>query len=193
MIKIEVDQESLKYVQARLGTMQNKAPQVISAALNETARSARVKLSDGARSKYIVKSGGVKSSMKIRRATYGRLEAEVISQGSPVKIEKFKVTAPASGAKAQVLKSGGLKSLIKGNLKAFAAGMTRGHPGNVHNGIYQRKGKSRLPIKSFYGPSAAKMVEKVYGGGDGAGIALKPKIESVLQKNIERQIRRLTS
>ena len=125
MIKIEVDQESLKYVQARLGTMQKKAPQVISAALNETARSARVKLSDGARSKYIVKSGGVKSSMKIRRATYGRLEAEVISQGSPVKIEKFKVTAPASGAKAQVLKSGGLKSLIKGNLKAFAAGMTR--------------------------------------------------------------------
>lgn len=44
MIRIEVDQESLRYVQNRLGVMRNKAPQVIASALNDTARSGRQKL-----------------------------------------------------------------------------------------------------------------------------------------------------
>ena len=75
MIRIEVDQESLRYVQNRLGVMRNKAPQVISSALNDTARSARMKLSSGAKSRYIVKSGASKGNMTIKRATYSRLQA----------------------------------------------------------------------------------------------------------------------
>lgn len=193
MIVVEIDQASLKQVQARLGIMRDKAPMVIAAALNDTARSGRTKLSQGVRTGYVVKSGASKANMKIRRATYGHLEASITAQGSPIKLEKFKVTAPWSGAKGQVLKSGGLKAIVNqhGN-KAFAAGMTRGHPGKVHNGIYQRKEeKGRLPIKSFYGPSSAKMVEKTYDGEGGAGKAMKPEIEKDLQKNINRQIRRL--
>lgn len=192
MIRIEVDQESLRYVQNRLGVMRNKAPQVIASALNDTARSGRQKLTTGVRAGYIVKSGAAKSNMKIRRATYGRLQATITAQGSPIKLEKFKVTAPWSGAKGQVLKSSGLKALVNSHgIKAFAAGMSKGHPGSVHNGIYQRRGKSRLPIKSFYGPSSAKMVEKTYDGEGGAGRAIKPEIEKDLQKNIDRQIKRL--
>ena len=192
MIRIEVDQESLRYVQNRLGVMRNKAPQVIASALNDTARSGRQKLTTGVRAGYIVKSGAAKSNMKIRRATYGRLQATITAQGSPIKLEKFKATAPWSGAKGQVLKSSGLKALVNSQgIKAFAAGMSKGHPGIVHNGIYQRRGKSRLPIKSFYGPSSAKMVEKTYDGEGGAGRAIKPEIEKDLQKNIDRQIKRL--
>lgn len=192
MIRIEVDQESLRYVQNRLGVMRNKAPQVIASALNDTARSGRQKLTTGVRAGYIVKSGAAKSNMKIRRATYGRLQATITAQGSPIKLEKFKVTAPWSGAKGQVLKSSGLKDLVNSQgIKAFAAGMSKGHPGSVHNGIYQRRGKSRLPIKPFYGPSSAKMVEKTYDGEGGAGRAIKPEIEKDLQKNIDRQIKRL--
>lgn len=193
MIRVEVDQESLRYVQNRLGLMRSKAPQVISSALNDTARSARMKLSSGVKSRYIVKSGESKGNMTIKRATYSRLQATITAQGSPIQIEKFKVTVPRTGAKFQVLKSSGLKAIVNkyGN-KAFAAGMTRGHPGKVHNGIYQRvEEKGRFPIKSFYGPSSAKMVEKVYRGESGAGQAMKPEIDKLLQKNIERQIKRL--
>ena len=192
MIRVEVDQESLRYVQNRLGVMRNKAPQVIASALNDTARSGRQKLTTGVRAGYIVKNGAAKSNMKIRRATYGRLQATITAQSSPIKLEKFKVTAPWSGAKGQVLKSSGLKALVNSQgIKAFAAGMSKGHPGSVHNGVYQRRGKSRLPIKSFYGPSSAKMVEKTYDGEGGAGRAIKPEIEKDLQKNIDRQIKRL--
>ena len=93
MIRVEVDQESLRYVQNRLGLMQRKAPQVISAALNDTARSARVTLATKARETYTVKSANFKGEMKIRRATYSRLTAEIKSQGKPLKLASFRTSA----------------------------------------------------------------------------------------------------
>ena len=90
MITFQVDQASLQHVQKKLGTMQSKAPIVISRALNKTAVSARQRLANRAQQAYTVKSGGFKKDMQIKKATTGTLVAEIRSQGRPLKITKFK-------------------------------------------------------------------------------------------------------
>ena len=192
MITVEVDRQMLRYVQKRLGEMQSQAPKVISRALNDTARTGRVSLTKGVQQRYVAKTGATKRNMHIKKATYGSLEAIITAQGKTMGLSKFKATAPYSGAKAKVLRSSGLKKLVnaQGN-KAFAAGVTTGHPGVVHKGIFQRLGKNRFPIKEPQGPSSAKMVEIVYSGERGVANAVKPEIEKTLKKNIDRHIKGL--
>ena len=184
MIEYQVDEQMLEEVQAKLGEMSRKAPTVISRALNKVAVTARVDLANKAQATYTVKSGGFKKDMTIRKASAGRLEAVIHSQGKPLTIDKFHTTfAKKSGAKANIIKGGGLKQLIKGNIKAF-----RGEMGNEHKGIFQREGSARLPINQLYSNSIPKMIgneEKVYG-------VVKPSIDRNLQHYVEQQIELLT-
>ena len=69
--------------------MSRKAPTVISRALNKVAVTARVDLANKAQATYTVKSGGFKKDMTIRKASAGRLEAVIHSQGKPLSITKF--------------------------------------------------------------------------------------------------------
>ena len=80
MITYQVDQASLQRVQRKLGTMQSKAPIVISRALNKTAVSARQRLATRAQAAYTVKSGGFKKDMQIKKASSGNLVAEIRSR-----------------------------------------------------------------------------------------------------------------
>lgn len=175
MIVVEVDKKSLHAVETALGKMKSQAPKVIARAANDTARSARVKLAQKAQEAYTVKSAGFKSRMKIKWATAGSMTAIITAQGRTLTLTRFKTSAPASGAKAQVVKAGGLKKLIKGNIKAW-----KGSNGQ----IMQRKTEKRYPLKVLRSNSVPVMLgseQRVYG-------IVRPKIESDLQKNIERQI-----
>ena len=183
MIEYQVDEQMLEEGQAKLGEMSRKAPTVISRALNKVAVTARVDLANKAQATYTVKSGGFKKDMTIRKASAGRLEAVIHSQGRPLDIDKFHVTAPQkAGAKANIIKGNGLKQLIKGNIKAFKG------KGDLHGKIYQRVGKERKPIKKLKSNSIPKMIgneEKVYG-------VVKPSIDRNLQHYVEQQIELLT-
>lgn len=178
MIRVEVDAASLSRVQKKLGTMKSKAPQVIAKGLNQTAKQARKRLAEKAQQAYTVKTGKFNKNMKIKNATAGNLEAEIRSQGKPMNITNFKYSAPASGAKSQIVASGGLKQLIMGNIKAFKG----------KNGlIWQRRSAARMPVKPLKSNSIPIMIgseKRVYG-------IVKPHIESDLKKNIEKQIKAL--
>ena len=92
---------------------------------------------------------------------------------------KYKDNTSTDAARGKVLKASGLKSLQKGNLKAFITKF-----GSGHVSVVQRKGTSRLPLKKLLSPSIPTMVgneAKVYG-------IVKPNIEKNLQKNIQKQI-----
>ena len=178
MIRVEVDAASLSRVQKKLGVMKSKAPVVISRALNKTAVSARQRLATRAQQAYTVKSGKFKKNMEIKRATSGNLEAVIRSEGKPLNVTNFKYTAPKSGAKSQIVASGGLKQLIMGNIKAFKG----------KNGlIWQRRSESRKPIKVLKSNSIPIMIgseKRVYG-------LEKKNIESDLKKYVEAQIKLL--
>lgn len=183
MIEYQVDEQMLEEVQAKLGEMSRKAPTVISRALNKVAVTARVDLANKAQATYTIKTGGFKKDMTIRKASAGRLEAVIHSEGRPIDIDRFHTTAAKkSGAKANIIKGGGLKQLIKGNIKAF-----RGK-GDLHGKIYQRLGKERNPIKKLRSNSIPKMIgneQRVYG-------VVKPSIDRNLQHYVEQQIELLT-
>ena len=175
MIEVRVDEASRAYVEKRLGDMQQKAPVVISRALNKTATSARVRLARRAQQAYTVKTGGFNKDMQIDKANAGKLEATIRSHGQPLSINRFKYTAPKSGAKADITRSG---------LKALRGSKNIGAFRGIGGHIFQRKGRSRLPIKKLFSNSVPAMIgseRRVYG-------LEKENINRDLKKNIEAQI-----
>lgn len=183
MIEFEFDQKTVQQVEKKLGDMKKKTPQVMKDALNKTAKQARTDLRRKAQETYTVKAGKFNKAMTIKNATAGNLTAIIETSGSPLKIIDYQVKMNKAGeVKARILKTGGLKLLQKGGIKAFKAEMKNGH-----KGIFQRKGSERLPIKELYSNSIPVMIgneKRVYG-------IVEPKIRDHLKKNIEGQISRV--
>lgn len=177
-MSITIEVERVREVEKRLGDAADKAPKVIAVALNRTARKAVRILAKQAQSKYTIKTTGFVKDMHVKTANYSNLTATIESEGETHVLTHFKYSAPQSGAKAQVLKEGGLKALNKGGIKAFQG----------KNGlIWQRKGEARQPVKVLHSNSVPKMIESkkhVYG-------LKQDEIGSILEKNINQQIARI--
>ena len=168
MIEFEVDQTQLQRIELKLKDMKAKAPQALKNAVNATARDAKKDLADKAKETYAVKSPRFKKAIAQKNATASNPTATLKITGAVNELAdfKYKDNTSTDAARGKVLKASGLKSLQKGNLKAF------------------RKGTSRLPLKKLLSPSIPTMVgneAKVYG-------IVKPNIEKNLQKNIQKQI-----
>lgn len=194
MIEFEVDSTQLQRIELKLKDMKAKAPQALKNAVNATARDAKKDLAAKAKETYTVKAPKFKQAIKQKNATAAKPTAILKITGKPQEASNFKTKANAgsAAAKIQVLKSSSLKEIIStrtGN-KAFVVSFTKGGKNHdvqnkkAHNSIMQRRGKARLPIKTFYSPSDPIMVEneaKVYG-------VVRPTIEQNLKKNIQKQI-----
>lgn len=188
MIHIEVEQDSLRYVQKRLGRNSAQAPFAICNAANQTATWARRELLAKAQERYTVKVGGFNKNTTIKRASPSTLTAIIRVKGATLMLPRFRTSAPKSGAKAAVLAGSGLQTLLYGgSIKAFKASVKAGK--SSAGAIMQRRGPSRLPVKVLHGPSVPKMVEMVYTGKSEAG--LKVKIEAMYQAKLNEQIRRV--
>ena len=171
MIEFEVDQTQLQRIELKLKDMKAKAPQALKNAVN----------ADKAKETYAVKSPRFKKAIAQKNATASNPTATLKITGAVNELAdfKYKDNTSTDAARGKVLKASGLKSLQKGNLKAFITKF-----GSGHVSVVQRKGTSRLPLKKLLSPSIPTMVgneAKVYG-------IVKPNIEKNLQKNIQKQI-----
>lgn len=183
MIKIEVDQGSIKYVERKLGELKKKAPVVIARSLNKTATTARQKLATQTKSVYTYDKS-VRSQMEIYRASSGNLTARIFSMGKPHNATSFShSSSKKSGVKLAQLCGGGKNALI--GSRGIMAWKDQSK-GGAKGGILQREGKERYPIKFISGSSTPKMIEneKVYG-------VKEKEIGETLKKNIENQIKLL--
>ena len=181
MITYEVNKKDLKYVKQKLKGMEEKAPRVFKNAINHTAKEARKKLAEGAQGSYTVKSGGFNSRMKIEKATNEKLCAVIHSKGKTLTITRFRTSAPKSGGKADIVKSGLKQSVGRGKIKAFK-----------RKGLMmQRQTKERHPLRVFRSVSVPKMLEKVYEGERGIEGALTPVIERTLHDEIAAEVEKL--
>ncbi len=181
MISYEISREDLRYVQRRLKRIETEAPKAFKNAINHTAKEARKKLAAGAQGAYTVKNGGFNSRMRIQNATNTKLYAVIRSKDKPLTITRFHATAPKSGGKADIVKSG-LKELIgPKQIKAFKRGGL----------IMQRKSADRYPVKVLRSVSVPKMLEKVYEGERGIEGALGPEIQRSLHDEIRKEVRKL--
>ncbi len=181
MISYEISREDLRYVQKRLKRIETEASKVFKNAINHTAKEARKKLAAGAQGAYTVKNGGFNSRMRIQNATNTKLYAVIRSKDKPLTITRFHATAPKSGGRADIVKSG-LKQLIgPKQIRAFKRGGL----------IMQRKSADRYPVKVLRSVSVPKMLEKVYEGERGIEGALGPEIQRTLHDEIRKEVRKL--
>jgi len=186
MIYVEVNHNDLEYVRQKLGQKKKDAPRALRDATNDTATQARKMLKEAAQQRYTVKMKGFYSRAKIKRATLDDLTAEIRVSGKPLPLPRFHTTTPKSGAKTEIIRGDGLKTIVgPRRIRAFSGkGKNR-----LNNLIYQRESVARVPLKPLYGPSIPKMIERVYEGRR-AEIGLKENIEERYQANVRRQIER---
>ncbi|AKL95012.1 prophage minor tail protein Z [Clostridium aceticum] len=178
---IKIDAKKIKKVEKQLGSFSNKAPTVISWALNRTASNVQANAVRKARAEYNIKAQDVKDTIKITKANKQTLGALVKSSGKGTPLIKFKVTPkqvdpkkPPKVLKAAV-KKGGLKKVIG----AFVADL-RG------NKIFRRKKSKRLPIKELFGPAVPQMLNNI-------DVRVYIEIEALktFDKRLEREIKRV--
>lgn len=179
MIEISYDRDMLAKVERKLGRMKSEAPKAFKNAINQTARQARTDLKNQVRKQYTVKAGKVSQAMRIQRATNTKLDATIFVKGKTLNITNYKTTAPKKGAKAQIVKDGGLKQIVgpKG-ITAFKG---------KNDLLWQRRDEERYPIKPLKSLSIPKAVgnkRKVYG-------VVKPDIKKNLKANVNAQVRKI--
>lgn len=189
MIVFTIDDDGLiRTIAHQLGEYSDKAPTVLKQALNATAKNARTMLAAQAKDVYIVQKSRFNKAMQIKNASARKLEALIVTAGSPLELIDFKTNPkkpPAAGAErpeittGKVLVKSSMKRLEMGDLKAFVAQFRSGHVS-----IVQRRGKERLPIKKLLSPSIPKMIgneTQVYG-------KIEPEIATLLEANIRKYI-----
>lgn len=175
-----------------------KSRNVLKSALNKTAKQAKQMLAEKAGETYTAKNVAFKKAMKVRRATPGRLQAVISAEGEPLELRKYFRTANRGNSfKVQILKSGSLKEISQGGIKAFVNNIARkgqvrskdsskGKAGTavIHFAAAQRKGKKRLEIKSLFGNSIPVMLgneKRVYGD-------VEPQIGNTLQLYLDKLV-----
>lgn len=109
-------------------------------ALNRSAVTTRAEAARKIRERYNLKVGTAKAQMRIDRASRNRLTAQVIVSGRPIPLFEFSARAGAAGVSVEILR--GKRRTLKGR---FLARMKSGH-----QGVYERKGKPRLPIRELF-------------------------------------------
>ena len=180
-IEFEVDRTQLERIELKLKNCRDKAPLALKNAVNATARDAKKDLANKAKETYAVKSPRFKKAIAQKNATKSKPTAILKITGKVNELAdfKYKENEGANAARGKVLKSGGLKTLQKGDLKAFITKFDSGHVA-----VAQRMTSARLPVKKLLSPSIPTMIgseAKVYG-------VVKPNIQKNLQKNIQKQI-----
>lgn len=194
MIYFEVDTESFRKVYESLGSTKDKSRQILRTAINNTAKQTVNMLVDEVKKKYIMqKPNSVKKSLNMEKATIGRLEATIRSNGHTNELFSFSVrprtynpsARPKAGHKGRVATANSAKYLSyapgsQDKHKAFTVKFKSGHisiaqriPGS-HRGMPNKFGKRALPrprhpfdeeaIKTLYSPSIPKLLESLWGG-----------------------------
>lgn len=165
---------------------------ILRKAQRETAKQARERLAERAKESYTVKNVGFKKEMAIRQRGGSSAPAAIIySSGHPLPLIQFKTSRRAGVAKAQVVKSGHLKTLRRSFINNIAEkdsvrrrDTAKGKKGSLikHFGVAERQGKARLHIEEKYSNSVPVML----GSGKHVYGIVEPLIGSDLQKNLER-------
>lgn len=184
VVTVNVDEKRIKEIQNQLGSMGGRAPQAISRAMNRAIAALDVEANKGIRKKYHVKAGDVKSATTRKKTSPSKLSASVEMAGSPMGLDKFKVSPKTvnpkrkSQLKISVRKDRGAKT-IGGAFNANIAGVK----------VMKRTGKKRLPIDRLFGPSVPQMAkneEVSLAAGRRGGVVFEERLRHEIGRLIER-------
>lgn len=151
-VVFDLDNQIVEDIERRLGSFSRKAPNVLSNAINRAVTNVNSNVKKEVRKEYIIKAADIQRTLKVTKATKSNLKGEVKSIGSPIGLDKFKVTPKTVNPRRKTpIKAGVKKGNLKKLLHAFVADV---------NGtkVFEREGRARLPIKKLFGPSVPQML-----------------------------------
>lgn len=194
-INIKIDDKALKQTIKKLSGFPKEVPKATVSALNRTITFTNTKLKKEVTSKYVIKSGEVQQTLRMKKANYSNLTTYIICEGRRYTLAHFERNLKSAairggGIKVQV-KKGGTKTL-RTNPGAFVASMSgpKKKKGKVNRAptrgtflIAQRIGAKRYPIKVLRTLSVPQMISS----NDISEKVLKQSQE-MLQKRIEHEV-----
>lgn len=186
-ITYEVDKADLKRVKKKLKNVRQKTPATLKNAINRTATKVKKTLVQQAQTSYTLKKKGYGKDIKIQRASVAHLDATIKASGMPRTLASYKYSAPKSGAKADIVKSG-LKEIAK---KGSGGKAFLGKGGKIAGLVVQRESKDRNSISVLHSVSVPKMIEQVYKGKRGGLGNLQPKVQETLHDEISKEIQKV--
>lgn len=180
VVTVNVDEQRVREIQRQLGDMQNKMPNAISRAMNRAVTALATSVNKGVRGKYHVKAADVKDATKKRNASPGNLSAGVDISGSPIGLDKFKVSPKTVNPKR--------RSQLKIAVKKDGGGTIPGaFNANIHGvKVMKRTSDKRLPIERLFGPSVPQMAKN-----EEITTAARRRGGEVFEDRMTREINRL--
>jgi hypothetical protein len=146
-VRVEMD---TGLVRALLGALSAPAfNEVAALAINDTVKNAQVEAAQQIAPLMGLPSKDVKEAFSFQLATPGHLEGSLVARGKAIKMIRFNPRVSRSGVSIRIA---GKTETYR---HAFRATMPRGHVG-----IYERRGRERLPIRELYGPSITGMLKR---------------------------------
>lgn len=182
----------------RLSEITEKSKLVMMSSMNRAASTVSTSVKKEVSARYFISQKKISETLHIERASTSNLTASVISRGSKLGLEKFKVSPlrPVKLSKngkrtpkvykAAIKKAGGLKPLTGKNIlgrknKPFVAIMPNGH-----EGVFIRETWDAYPIDSMMGPAVPQLV----GKKEIMEVVTK-KANETLQNRIEHELSRV--
>ncbi|MDP3720768.1 MAG: phage tail protein [Acidobacteriota bacterium] len=171
-----------KDVSRAIKRLKGRAKPAIVRALNRSALATKTFMIRKVAQDLGLKVGDVKSGMKTRDANLNRLTAAVIATGAPISLIKFRAKGPVPSLGRGKGVTARLPAPGKGKYPhAFIATVRHGQT-NEHTAVFERKGKTRLPLKKLHGPSVAHVFDKYRD----AGLMVS---EDTLLKNLKHELK----
>lgn len=180
MFEIKIDENQLRHIESNFDNLKGKMPNAFANAINRSMEMVKTEALRQATSKYTIKKGELSDSIKFTRSSSGNLTARIVSTGSVIGLDHFKLTPKTRGKYKKTV-----NSIVK-----------KGEGGSIPNafiaysdgrlGAFKRKSTKRLPIERLMGPSAPQML-----GEDSILEYLQGFMEEKLNMRLEHEIERL--
>jgi len=187
VIRTRASIQGLKKAAKDLRKIEAAFPKAYSLALNESRNYVKSEATRAVRETYLVRAKAVndKNKITIGRSTPGNLNASLVWKGRNLPLIQFRTNPnkvpdrPPRITRAAVMKTG--MKPIKG---AFVTRVGRGG----HVGVFQRIGRSRLPIRELHGPAVPTMINK-----EAIMKRLKQVAEKRMDERLEHHLNRIIS
>lgn len=177
-MSVTYEKRSIELAQEMLNDIPKGAETAVARAFNRALITGRAAATKEVTKRYAIRSGDVRYTFRLKKATKSDLSAELISGGGALPLRAFshKPKTDTTGAKRKPIRV----TIKAGDTKTFTTSFV------WNNNIYMRLGEKRLPIKKMFGPSVPSML-----GDEDIVDKVQDIMAEAAEKRLEHELNRL--
>lgn len=176
---IRIDHKAISEAMEALSHIDGAFEPILSASMNKALTSARTTAVREVKKRYTVEDDGIRNKIKLVRSTPESLEARFTNAGRVIPLDKFAISPGKPDPRRRTPIAA---EVVFGQPRviddSFVAEMQ-----NTKVGVFRRVGRSRLPIKMFYGPSLAQML-----GSERVVNAVEKTANRVMARELDKRV-----